>query len=55
MKKPLTKAMAVTLLADGRVHLEGCVSEKTGKTYDTTLVLADDGQRVNFRMEFDQP
>ena len=29
-------------------------SEKTGKTYDATVVLADDGQYANFKLEFDQ-
>ena len=29
-------------------------SEKTGKTYDATVVLEDDGQYANFKLEFDQ-
>ena len=29
-------------------------TEKTGKTYDATVVLEDDGQYANFRLEFDQ-
>ena len=33
---------------------EGLYSEKTGKTYDATVVLADDGQYANFKLEFDQ-
>ena len=53
-KKQLTKALAVSLLNEGRVHLKGCYSEKTRKTYDATLVLADDGERVSFNMEFDR-
>ncbi len=52
-KKALTKAVAAALLKDGRVRLIGCFSEKTGKTYDATVVLDDDsGQYVNFKLEF---
>ena len=54
-KKTLTKTVAAALLKDGRVKLTGCHSEKTGKTYDATVVLDDDGGKyVNFRLEFDQ-
>ena len=54
-KKALTKAVAAALLKDGRARLTGCYSEKTGKTYDATVVLDDDGGRyVNFRLEFDK-
>lgn len=52
-KKTLTKAVAAALLKDGRVKLTGCHSEKTGKTYDATVILDDDGGKfVNFRLEF---
>lgn len=34
--------------------MRGLYSEKTGKTYDATVVLADDGQYANFKLEFDQ-
>ena len=51
-KKTLTKAVAAALLKDGRVRLTGCYSEKTGKTYDATVVLEDTGERVNFKLEF---
>lgn len=52
-KKVLTKAVAAALLKDGRVRLTGCYSEKTGKTYDATVILEDTGGRVNFKLEFD--
>ena len=52
-KKTLTKAVAAALLKDGRVRLTGCYSEKTGKTYDATVILEDTGEHVNFRLEFD--
>ena len=42
------------LLNDGRVRVTGLYSEKTGKTYDAAVVLEDDGQYANFKLEFDQ-
>ena len=53
-KKQLTKTVAAALIKDGRVKLTGCWSEKTGKTYDATVVLDDDGQRVNYVLEFEK-
>ena len=52
-KKTLTKSVAAALLKDGRVRLTGCCSEKTGKTYDATVILEDTGERVNFKLDFD--
>ena len=46
--------MVTALLKDGRARITGCYSEKTGKTYDATVVLEDDGQYANFKLEFDQ-
>ena len=53
-KKQPTKAVVSALLNDGRVHVTGLYSEKTGKTYDAAVVLEDDGQYANFKLEFDQ-
>jgi DNA topoisomerase-3 len=54
-KKELTKAVAITLLKDGRVKMKGLYSEKTGKTYDATIVMDDSGGKyVNFKMEFEK-
>ena len=53
-KKQPTKAVVTALLKDGRARITGCYSEKTGKTYDATVVLEDDGQYANFKLEFDQ-
>ena len=50
----ISKAVVSALLKDGRVHVTGLYSEKTGKTYDATVVLEDDGQYANFKLEFDQ-
>ena len=51
-KIALTKAAAAALLKDGRVALTGLYSEKTGKTYDATVVLEDTGESVRFRLDF---
>ena len=52
-KKTLTKSVAAALLKNGQVKLKGCWSEKTGKTYDATVVLEDDGERTNYKLVFD--
>ena len=53
-RKQPTKAVVTALLKDGRAHVTGLYSEKTGKTYDATVVLEDTGQYVNFKLEFDR-
>ena len=53
-RKQPTKAIVAALLKDGRAHVTGLYSEKSGKTYDATVVLEDTGQYVNFKLEFDQ-
>jgi DNA topoisomerase-3 len=54
-KKELTKSVAAALLKDGRVKMTGLYSEKTGKTYDAVVILADDGGKyVNFKLEFEK-
>lgn len=52
-KKPPTKAIVTALLKDGCAHVSGLYSEKMGKTYDATVVMQDDWQFVNFRLEFE--
>ena len=53
LSKKMTKQIAVTLLKEGRCKLKKCRSVKTGKTYDTTLVLStEDNGRVNFSLDF---
>lgn len=42
------------LLKDGRAHVAGLYSEKSGKTYDATVMMEDTGQYVNFKLEFDR-
>lgn len=51
-RKKLTGAVAEALLNDGKAPLKGCFSEKTGKTYDATVLLEDDGERSSFRLIF---
>ena len=40
-RKQPTKAIVAALLKDGRAHVTGLYSEKSGKTYDATVVLED--------------
>lgn len=55
-KKELTKRIATELLKKGQVSVKGLYSEKTGKTYDATILLKDTGgQYVNFVLEFSNP
>ena len=54
-KKTLTEKIAKDLLTTGKSKLTGCYSEKTGKTYNATVCLDDDGGKyVNFKLEFDK-
>ena len=54
MSNQPTKAIVTALLKEGRAHVSGLYSEKTGKTYDATVVLVDDGKYVGFKLEFDR-
>lgn len=53
-RKQPTKAIVAALLKDGRAHVAGLYSEKSGKTYDATVMMEDTGQYVNFKLEFDR-
>ena len=53
-RKQPTKTIVTALLKDGRAHVTGLYSEKTGKTYDATVVLEDDGKYANFKLAFDR-
>ena len=51
-KKVFTPKIAAALLKDGKAKVKGLYSEKTGKTYDATVLLADTGGKyVNYRVE----
>ena len=51
-KISLSKKMATTLLKNGRIPVKGIFSEKTGKSYDATLVMTDDGTKTLYRLDF---
>ncbi len=54
-KKTVTRPIAAALLKEGRVFVSDLFSEKTGKTYNATVILDDTGGKyVNFKMEFAQ-
>ena len=52
-KITLSKKMAAALLKDGEIPVKGIFSEKTGKSYDATLVLSDDGVKTVYSLDFD--
>lgn len=51
-KITLTKKTAAALLKDGKIAVKGIYSEKTGKTYDATLVMSDDGEKAIYSLDF---
>lgn len=52
-KKVLTPEVAAALLKKGHVEMKNLYSEKTGKSYDAFIFLADTGEKyVNYRIEF---
>jgi len=52
-KKPLSATIVAALLKEGRAAVKGLSSEKTGKKYDSVIVLDDPGDGyVNYRLEF---
>ena len=54
-KKSITKSVAAALLKEGRVSMSGLYSEKTGKTYDTTVMMTvDENQRAVFELNFEK-
>ena len=51
-KKAFTPKIAAALLKNGKAKVKGLYSEKTKKTYDATVLLADTGGKyVNYRVE----
>lgn len=53
LSKKLTKQVAEQLLSRGRAKLKKCRSVKTGKTYDTTVVLSvSDNGAPQFSLDF---
>lgn len=55
LSKKLDKQTAVRLLKDGRTPIKGCRSVKTGKTYNTTVVMSvSENGKVQFSLTFDK-
>ncbi len=53
--KRMTAQIAEKLVRDGRVRLKDCKSQKTGKTYNASLLLSTEADgRAKFTMEFDK-
>ena len=53
--KKMTKQIAAKLLSEGKASLKGCKSKKTGRTYDTTVVMTvDENQRAAFELNFER-
>ena len=50
--KTVEQETAAELLNNGRVTLTGCVSRKTGRTFDCVAVMSDDGDKTMFELEF---
>ena len=48
----LTKKMVSELLKNGRYPVKDIFSEKTGKSYDATITLSDDGARTVYALDF---
>ncbi len=54
-RKTITRPVATALLKEGRVFVSGMYSEKTGKTYNATVILDDTGDKyVNFKLDFSE-
>ena len=51
-KITLSNKIAATLLNDGKILVKGMFSEKTGKSYDATLVMSDDGTKTVYGLDF---
>ena len=51
-KITLSNKIAATLLNDGKILVKGMFSEKTGKSYDATLVMNDDGTKTVYGLDF---
>ena len=54
MKKTISKKMAVDMLAKGKTHVKDFFSAKTGKTFESDLLMNVDDGRVSFSLEFPQ-
>ena len=53
-KTAFSPKIAAALLKSGKANVKKLYSPKTGKTYDATVVLEDDGRYANFKLAFDR-
>jgi len=54
-KKKVTPEIVRTLLNEGRIFMQGLISQKTGKPYNATVILDDKGEGyTGFTMEFEK-
>lgn len=54
LSKQMTKSLAQELLKNGKAKLKKCRSVRTGKTYDTTLVMTvEESGKVQFSLDFE--
>ena len=52
--KRLTAQMAERLVRDGRIRVKDCKSQKTGKTYNASVLLSTEADgRPKFQLEFE--
>lgn len=51
-KHLLTGKEVEELLENGSVHMKGLYSERTDKYYDADVIMEEDGEKVRFRLEF---
>lgn len=51
-RKTLDRKTAQLLLEEGLAPMKGCVSSKTGNTYDAAVILEDDGNKAHFKLVF---
>ena len=52
--KRLSPSMVEKLLADGRIRLKDCKSQRSGRNYNATLLLTtEENGRANFNLEFE--
>lgn len=52
-KKEFTLEVAIALLENGCVFMENCYSQTTGKSYNATFILRDDGNQVSYDIVFE--
>jgi len=54
-KKKLTKDITIALINEGRIFMSGLHSEKTGKTYNATIILNSGGEGFpTYTMEYEK-